>query len=63
MISNNEFFETLLVIEFDSKCKKEVKNWLESKLKAPKEKNGAELLTRFTANAKNEVIKFQFCFQ
>ena len=55
MNSNEDLFETLVVIEFDSKCCQDVKNWLSNKLKTSKDKNGAELLTKYTANSKNEV--------
>ena len=55
MNSNEDQFETFVVIEFDSKCKQDIKTWLENKLKASKEKNGAELSTKFTPNSKNEV--------
>ncbi len=55
MNSNEDLFETLVVIEFDSKCSQDVKNWLSNKLKTSKDKNGAELLTKYTANSKNEV--------
>ena len=54
---NDELFKTYVVIEFDSKCKSDIKRWLENKLKAPKDKNGAELLTKFSTNSKNEVFK------
>ena len=53
---NDELFKTYVVIEFDSKCKSDIKRWLENKLKAPKDKNGAELLTKFSTNSKNEVF-------
>ena len=58
MNSNQDLFETLVVIEFDSKCSQEVKHWLERKLKASKDKNGADLLTKFTVNTKNEVYNY-----
>ena len=56
MDSNDTSFETCVVIEFNPKCKQDVKTWLDKKLRALKEKNGAELLTKFTVNSKNEVI-------
>ena len=55
MNSNEDFLDTLVVIEFDPNCSQDVKNWLQNKLKTPKEKNGAELLTKYTVNSKNEV--------
>ena len=55
MISDEELFETLVVIEFDSKSTQGIKSWLESKLKTTKEKNGAELLTKYSKNSNNEV--------
>ena len=48
-------FITYAVIEFDSKCSDEIKQWLKSKLEAPKTSYGAGLITKFTKNLKHEV--------
>ena len=50
-------FNTSVIIEFNPKCDPSIKQWLNSKITAPKEKNGAELLTQFSSNSNNEVIK------
>lgn len=49
-------FNTFAIIEFDPKCSSSVKHWLNSKLKKSKEDNGADLLTKFATNSKNEVF-------
>lgn len=55
-VIDQEFrFNPCVVIEFDAKCPFEVKSWLNSKLTASKESRGAQLLTTFKKNSKNEV--------
>lgn len=50
-------FDSYVVIEFEPECSAQVKSWLNSKLTASKPSRGAQLLTAFTQNSKNEVPK------
>ena len=52
---SDKISKVFVVIEFNKKCKLDVKKWLENKLKLSKEKNGAELLTEWISNSKEEV--------
>jgi hypothetical protein len=52
---NIDNFPAYVAIEFDSKCKNDIKNWLNSRITFSKENNGAELITLFSSNSQNEV--------
>jgi hypothetical protein len=49
-------FEVCVVIEFGEKCSAHARNWLNTRLRAAREKNGAELLTRFCGDEKTPDI-------
>ena len=53
---NEASFITYVILEFSESCNDDVKRWLNSKLTVSKEKNGAELLTRFSQNNKGKVV-------
>ena len=52
-------FRPYAIIEFDAKCSNRLRSWLNDKLRTSKEKNGAQLMTLFSKNSKNEVKKQQ----
>lgn len=49
-------FKTFVIIHFESTCDDSIKTWLATKISASKEENGAELLTHFSKNSKNEKV-------